>query len=164
MTTGIPVGLRLRCATLADALEVHRLFGRCSPATRYGRFHGHLREVPPGYLCEALTAGPCRHDALVVQRCGGAELVALASARRVDGPGEPAVDVGVLVEDAEQGRGLGTLLLATLARRAGERGIAVLTCDVLATHQRLVAVLRRTLGPVATSRDGGTVHARVRLA
>jgi GNAT superfamily N-acetyltransferase len=164
MTAGIPPGLGVRCATLADALEVHRLFGRCSAATRYGRFHGHLREAPAGYLREALTAAPCRHDALVVQRCGGAELVALASARRVDGPGEPAVDVGVLVEDAEQGRGLGTLLLATLARRAGERGIAVLTCDVLATHQRLVAVLRRTLGPVATSRDGGTVHARVRLA
>jgi hypothetical protein len=35
MTTGIPDGLGVRRAAPADALEVYRLFGRCSPDTRY---------------------------------------------------------------------------------------------------------------------------------
>jgi GNAT superfamily N-acetyltransferase len=164
MTTGISTLPAVRVASPSDAGEVRRMFDRCTPTTRYGRFHGHVSEVPAGYLREALAGHPCRHDALVVPRCDGAALVALASARRVDGPGEPAVDVGLLVEDAEQGRGLGTLLLVTLADRARSRGIAVLACDVLATHQRLIGVLRRTLGPVETAREGGTVHAEVRLA
>jgi GNAT superfamily N-acetyltransferase len=160
MTTGIPAGLVLRQASLPDALELHRLFGRCSADTRYARFHGNVAALPAGYLREALTAAPCRHDALVLQRAAGAELVALGSARRV---AAATVDVGLLVEDDEQSRGLGTLLLRTLADRARHRGIAVLTCDVLATHEGLVRVLRRTLGPVQTVREGGTVHARVRL-
>src|SRR5690242_14933268 len=163
MTTGIPADVAVRCAVPADALGVHRLFGRCSRETRYRRFHGHVSEVPLDYLLEALTAEPDRHDALVAQRPDG-DLVALGSARRVDAPDGPAVDVGLLVEDAEQGRGLGTLLLVALAARARDRGVGVLTCDLLATHQGLVAVLRRTLGPVRTVREGGIIRARVRIA
>src|SRR3954449_8595960 len=137
MTTGIPADVVVRCAVPADALEVPRLFGRCSRETRYRRFHGHVSGVPCSYLCEALTAEPARHDALVAQWPDG-DLVALGSARRVDAPDGPAVDLGLLVEDAEQGRGLGTLLLVT--------------------------VLRRTLDPVRTVRQGGTVSAWVRIA
>ena len=161
MTT-VMNGLVVRPATVGDALEVHRMFGRCSTDTRYGRFHGHVSAIPAGYLCEALTAAPCLHDALVLQRTAGPELVALGSARRVDGE-NAAVEIGLLVEDAAQGRGLGTLLLVTLAARARDRGVSVVTCDVLAAGEHLVGVLRRLLGPVETVREGCTVRARVRL-
>lgn len=172
MTTGIattgtaaaPPGLLLREAGPLDAPELHRLFGRCSAVTRYDRFHGHVRQIPAAYLAEALTADPCLHDALVVQRAEGPELVALGSGRRVVGAGGPAVDIGLLVEDAAQRRGLGTLLLTTLAERARARGIGVLRCDLLAGHERLIGVLRRTLGPVETRHEDGVVSARVRLA
>src|SRR3954451_20360206 len=160
MTTGIGVP---RSASDADAPAVHRMFGQCGPTRRHGSFHGHVSEIPAGYLREALRADACVHDALVVPCAAGPELVALASARRLPGAAEPAVEVGLLVEDAAQGHGLGTLLLRGLAARARCRGVVVLTCDVLAEHEHLVGILRRTLGPVTTFREGVTVRARVRL-
>jgi GNAT superfamily N-acetyltransferase len=161
MTTGILTGERLRQAAPGDASALHRMFDRCSADTRYARFHGLLHALPERYLAEALAGNPAVHDALVVQTTE--QLVALGSARRLDGPGEPAVEIGLLVEDAAQDRGLGTRLLMALAARARSRGVAVLHCDVLATNGRLIDTVHRTLGPVAAHSDGPVLHASVRL-
>jgi GNAT superfamily N-acetyltransferase len=137
------------------------MFARCSADTRYARFHGPLRALPGRYLAEALSGNPALHDALVVQT--SEDLVALGSARRLEGPGRPAVEIGLLVEDAAQGRGLGTRLLLTLAARARSRGVAFLQCDVLAANRRLIDTVRRTLGPMTACSDGPVLHASVRL-
>jgi GNAT superfamily N-acetyltransferase len=171
MTTGIAraipgaagaaaVGLLLREARPSDDGPLAAMFGRCSTETRVARFHGLLHALPAAYLAEALTADAALHDALVLEDRAG-ELVALASARLVGG--DPAVEVGLLVEDAWQGRALGPLLLTSLAVRARARGVLVLRCDVLAARQHLVEVVRRTLGPVAVRREGFEVHVEVRL-
>jgi GNAT superfamily N-acetyltransferase len=167
-TVGVPgaagaaaLGLRLREARPADGEALAAMFRRCTPETRAARFHGMLHALPARYLAEALTAEAEVHDALVLEdRSGG--LVALASACRAGGG--PAVEVGLLVEDAWQGRALGPLLLTSLAVRARARGVRVLRCDVLADRQHLVEVVRRTLGPVAVRREGVEVHVEVRLA
>lgn len=166
-TAGLPgaagaaaLGLLLREARPSDAGALAAMFGRCSTETRVARFHGLLHALPAAYLAEALTAGAAVHDALVLEGPGG-ELVALASARRLDG--EPAVEVGLLVEDAWQHRALGPLLLTSLAVRARGRGALVLRCDVLASRQHVVQLVRRTLGPVAVRRDGSEVHVEVQL-
>jgi N-acetylglutamate synthase-like GNAT family acetyltransferase len=166
-TTGLPgaagaaaLGLRLREARPSDADALAAMFERCSTETRVGRFHGMLHALPAAYLIEALTASDSVHDALVLQDPAG-ELVALASARRLDG--EPAVEVGLLIEDTWQRRALGPLLLTSLAVRARGRGVLVLRCDVLASRQHLVEVVRRTLGPIAVRREGFEVHVEVRL-
>jgi GNAT superfamily N-acetyltransferase len=161
MTTGIVTAERLRLARPEDAPALHRMFARCSADTRYARFHGPVRALPARYLAEALAGDPDLHDALVVETTE--DLVALGSARQLDGPGRPAVDIGLLVEDAAQDRGLGTRLLLTLAARARSRGAAFLHCDVLAHNRRLIDTVRRTLGPVATRSDGPVLHASVRL-
>jgi GNAT superfamily N-acetyltransferase len=170
MTTGIAavpgaagaaaLGLLLREAHPADAGPLAEMFDRCSAETRIGRFHGFVHELPSAYLHEALTAEAALHDALVLETPAPA-LVALASARRVE-PG-PAVEIGVLVEDAWQCHGLGPLLLTSLAVRARGRGVALLRCDVLGSRQHVVEVVRRTLGPVAVRREYGEVHVEVRL-
>jgi GNAT superfamily N-acetyltransferase len=161
MTTGIVNRERLRQAEPDDAPALHAMFERCSAETTYARFHGRLRALPERYLAEALAGDTALHDALVVESTG--DLVALGSARRLDDPGGPAVEIGLLVEDAAQRRGLGTRLLLALAGRARSRGVAVLRCDVLAGNRRLVGTLHRTLGPVAARSDGLVVHASVRL-
>ena len=173
MTTGIPrtagipgaagaaaLGLLLREARPEDAEPLAAMFGRCSPETRLSRFHGMLHALPAGYLAEALTADAGLHDALVLEAESG-ELAALASARTLDG--EPAVEVGLLVEGAWQHRALGPLLLTSLAVRARGRGVEVLRCDVLVSRQHLVEVVRRTLGPIAVRREGVEVQVEVRL-
>jgi GNAT superfamily N-acetyltransferase len=149
----------------ADATALRAMYDRCGPATRYARFHGLLRELPDDHLAGALAGNPAVHDALVVEVAGpgGRHLVGLGSACRLDRPGPPAADVGLLVEDAWQRRGLGALLLAVLAARARARGVAELHADVLASARGLLPALASPLGPVAVRAEGITVHASVRL-
>jgi GNAT superfamily N-acetyltransferase len=160
MTTGIAVAQVLRPAAPGDAAAVHRMFERCSAETRCGRFHGLLHALPEGYLAEALTADAALHDALVAECAEAGELVALGSARAV---GDRAVEIGLLVEDAAQRRGVGTRLLLALAARARSRGVTDLHCDVLHRNRALLGTLRRTLGPTAIRSDGPVLHASVRL-
>lgn len=160
MTTGIAGAQVLRAAHPDDAGALHRMFERCGPDTRYGRFHGPLHALPEPYLTEALTAEPGLHDALVAEGADRAELVALGSARAVD---HAAVEIGLLVEDGEQRRGLGTRLLVALASRARDRGVTELRCDVLHRNRALLGTLRSALGPATLRSDGLVLHASVRL-
>jgi GNAT superfamily N-acetyltransferase len=136
------------------------MFDRCSPDTRYGRFHGLLHALPERYLAEALSADEALHDALVVEGWDPGELAALGSARALGGT---VVEVGLLVEDAAQRRGLGTRVLLTLAGRARSRGVTELRCDVLHRNRALLGTLGRALGPTDVRSDGLVLHASVRL-
>jgi GNAT superfamily N-acetyltransferase len=69
--------------------------------------------------------------------------------------------VGVLVDDAWQGRGLGTALLRRLAETAVELGVIELTGTVPADGARITHLLRRAgLRPTAM-RDDGTLRLSV---
>jgi acetyltransferase len=160
---GVP-GVRFREARPDDDAALQRMFLRCGPDSRYGRFHGVVHEIPARYLREALTADPAVHDAVVIElpRRGG-ELIALGSAAGVHDPAGWAVEVGLLVHDDWQHRGLGSWLLAVLAARARYRGAELLRCDVLARDTHLLDVVRRTVGPLTVRREGAEVLAEARL-
>jgi ribosomal protein S18 acetylase RimI-like enzyme len=53
-------------------------------------------------------------------------------------------DVGFLVRDAWQGRGLGRLLVDEMIGLARERGVVGFTADVLATNQAMLHLFRRS--------------------
>ncbi len=124
-----------------DALA--RMLARCSPATRYQRFHGVVAEFPPAYLRRCLTG---EHTAMVAEE--DAEVVALASVGPVSG--EPAVhEVAAIVEDRWQSKGLGRELVVTLLAHAG---VAVVRMEVCRTS--LLGYLTSTL-PVVAARHHG---------
>jgi GNAT superfamily N-acetyltransferase len=160
--------VRLRPAGPDDVAALHAMFRRCGPQSRYDRFHGVVGAIPARYLAEAVAGRPERHDALVVEVApadgsGPVRLVALGSARLLDRPGTPRAELGLLVEDRWQGRGLGEFLLTTLAARAAARGVGELECSVLQHRRRLLDVVDRSLGPVAVRSAGLTLEALVRL-
>jgi GNAT superfamily N-acetyltransferase len=125
------------------------MFERCTPDTRYRRFHGPVKVIPERYLAEALSGSPF-HYALVVcpESCldagRGREpdadgIVALASCRTVD---EGAAELGVLIEDAWQRRGLGTRLVRDLAAHAADAGLRVLEAQLLTEQAWITGLLR----------------------
>ena len=68
----------------------------------------------------------------------------VAVARYIQLAHEPGVaDVAVTVDDAWQGRGLGSALLASLIQRAAAEGLLALTGTALAENARSLAMLRR---------------------
>ncbi len=157
----------LRVCLSSDATRLRQLFERCTPATRYDRFHAALREIPPAYLSQVLSADPDVHDALVVevQRLDPlrSPLVAIASAARVPSDRGSMVEIAVLVEDSWQGQGLGTWLLASLVTRARRRGIECARWCMLNQGRDLVTTLRREFGPLEVRRDGEVITAETSL-
>ena len=142
------------------------MFGRCSTETRYRRFHGPVKAIPERYLADALS-GSAFHYALVARpgqvadpQARGGDIVALASCRLVD---EGAAELGLLIEDAWQRRGLGACLLRDLVTHASEAGLRVLEAQLLA-EQAWITGLLRPYGAcrLSPTRDG-VLNVTVRL-
>ena len=144
----------IRPAETSDADALRRMYRRCGADSRYARFHGVLNEMPAAYLDSVLGADQAVHDALVAETAGG-DLVALGSAARMPTDGPPVVEIGLLVEDRWQQRGIGSGLLGLLADRARRRGVERLRCDVLAGNRHVLAMLRRHTGTLAIRYEGG---------
>jgi GNAT superfamily N-acetyltransferase len=169
-------GVRVRRAEAADRAALSAMFDRCTPSTRYRRFHGPVKAIPERYLADALSGSPF-HYALVAcpepvpgpgpepdpcqrRKPGGGGIVALASCRTVD---EGAAELGVLIEDAWQRRGLGTRLVRDLAAHASRTGLRTLGAQLLA-EQAWITGLLRPYGPCRlTSTWTGILNVTVRL-
>jgi len=152
---GVPAGpagtgsslIRVRQAVPADREALAQMFERCTAATRYRRFHGPVKAIPERYLAEALSRSPFHH-ALVAHlepssaahaRALSGTAVALASCRLVD---EGAAELGVLIEDAWQRKGLGTRLVRALVAHASDVGLRVLEAQLLAEQAWITSLLR----------------------
>jgi GNAT superfamily N-acetyltransferase len=109
-----------------DAAALARMLARCSPRTRYERFHGVVESIPAEYLRRCVAGD--RQEARVAELVTG-ELAGLASTGPV--PGEPGVrELGVLVEDRWQRKGIGRLLAADLFAHAASTGVRLVRLEL----------------------------------
>lgn len=140
--------VRTRYATGHDVPGLVDLHRRCSPATLHSRFHVPVSAVS-ARLVEQLVA-PTRGWSLVAEQHGAP--VGLGCAGPV---AAGVVEVGLLVEDAHQGTGIGTRLTRDLALEATRRGFHTLVCLALPGNITIVPTLRRAgLEAGARRRDG----------
>lgn len=145
-----------RHATRHDVTRLVALHGRCSSDTLHKRFHVPLAAVTPR-LVEQLVAPPGGWS-IVAEQHG--ELVGHGCA----GPLEPGVvEVGLLVEDARQGAGVGALLTRDLAVEATRRGFATMVCLAQPDNDAVLRTVRRAGLPCATVRRDGLLEVRVSL-
>jgi GNAT superfamily N-acetyltransferase len=145
----------VRRARPHDRPALIAMLGRCTTETRYLRFLGHARSFPEPYLTNAV-GGACEHLALVAEAPG--VLVALASCIDV---ADGVADLGILVEDAYQRRGIGTCLLSRLVEHADRRGLRALTATVLGEQAWLLKALR-AYGRVEASMRYGVFEVMLR--
>ena len=120
-----PACAAIRPARPTDLAALGEFFAGLSPRTRYLRFFAAV--TPTGSMLRRLAGAGA--DALVATDGG----VIIGHAMAVDqaGPGRGSTaDVGVVVADAWQGRGIGSALLQALIGRAQARGVSWLTMDV----------------------------------
>jgi GNAT superfamily N-acetyltransferase len=127
-----------------DRSSVALLFAGLSPESRAQRFHSSSLQITPAVI-DIVTAG----HVLVAAKDEG--LVGLAS-YHPQHDAAPA-EVAVVVADAEQRRGIGTALLARLARDARSAGICRL--QAIVGYNRGVPALLRTLGAPMTRHARG---------
>ncbi len=133
---------QIRAAGDQDVAAITSFISGLSLRTRYLRF---FTGAGPSSAVIRLLAGGTGADVLVAT-CDGV-VVGHAIAVEVEDPGSPVLaDVGVVVADAWQGRGVGSALLRTLVTRAGGRGAAGITMSVLPENRRVLANLAPSAG------------------
>jgi GNAT superfamily N-acetyltransferase len=136
---------------LDDRGPLTEMLRRCSGASLYHRFHGFSDGA-------AYVQGQLRLQTDIVQlawvgsTCVGFGVLADSG----NGPWE----IGLLVEDSWQLKGVGARLLQALTNEARERGIPVIEACLLGEDASLANLLRRA-GPIQTQLDYGTLTVQV---
>jgi GNAT superfamily N-acetyltransferase len=74
-----------------------------------------------------------------------------------------AAEIAFVVADAEQNRGIGSLMLADLARIARSQGIVAFDADTLTTSDSLVRMFRGLGFDVRTTDRAGVLHLEFRI-
>jgi ribosomal protein S18 acetylase RimI-like enzyme len=153
MTTSL---VRTRHATAEDLTAVHDLYQRCSPHTLASRFHAPVDTVPVG-LVRRLLEPPGGWSLL-------AEQGSLMVGHGVAGPVSPStVEVGLLVDDAFQGTGIGSRLVHDLAAAACERGFTAMVCSVEPDTESVLRTVRKAGLPAVPSYVDGLLEIDIPL-
>ncbi|NLG68266.1 MAG: GNAT family N-acetyltransferase, partial [Firmicutes bacterium] len=148
----------LRVAGPDDAPAGRDLLERVSPASRRLRFLGGVGQVSLAWG-EELCQPPDRDRACLLAVWGEGEAARVVGVGNyVALPGRNTAEVAFLVDDAFQGRGIGTLLLERLAGMAAGQGLVGFEADVLAENRLMVEVFQRSGFQVRQALEGGTLH------
>ena len=128
--------------------------------TCYLRFFAGGRPSGPAML-RILAGEQAGTDVLVATRNGA--IIGHAMAVDSPGPGDATAEIGVVVADAWQGRGVGSVLVRALAARARARGATTLVMEVMAENQRVLGMVARRWPGARHDRSAAylTVHARL---
>ena len=145
--------VRLRAARAEDADALAGMLRSLSPAAAFHRFVAGLGEPKPGLLRALLARGHDRGAWLAVDEDDVGEFVVGHACWRLAPTG--VVDLGVVVADPWQRRGLGRRLLVAAVLEAATAGGTRLHLDVHPENRRVVRLLRDRLpGAVVTDADG----------
>ena len=145
MTTTL---VRTRLADVHDLEQIAAMHQRCSAETLHRRFHVPLPAVPQGLIRRMIVSST--GWSLVAEQCG--EVIGLACA----GPlSSTDLEVGLLVEDAHHGTGVGSRLLRDAADEAAARGYQRLVCLTQPDNDSFLRSVRRAgFEGVSTWSDG----------
>lgn len=132
--------LRRRPIRPDDEPRLMELFDRLSARTVYQRFFRAYDRLPEHWYRRFANVDYRTRLALVAEE-QGTSLRAVARYEPGEAPGTP--EIAIVVEDAWQGRGLGSLLLDALLAAAETRGQRRFRADVLADNRPMLRVLSR---------------------
>lgn len=152
--------VRIRPIQGSDADRHRRFVEGLSPESRYFRFFGGVRRLSDRQVEHFCNVDYVDRFALVALVHD--DIVAVARYDRGDGAD---AEVAFVVDDAYQGRGLGTLLLEYLGEAARVAGIARFTAEVLASNQSMLRVFRDAGYRVSEHFEGhGVIHVELPIA
>jgi RimJ/RimL family protein N-acetyltransferase len=151
------VDCHVRPVTAGDAGRLVDLHARCSPDSRYQRYHAAKPRLRPAEAVYLAAVDGQRRVGLVATAIEDGEERILADARfdviGDDGDAEAAL----LLRDDVQGRGLGGLLLQRLLDVAGGLGVRRILLEVLPENRPMLALAAR-FGAQPVSFDGQAVR------
>jgi len=158
--------LHVRAIRPDDKTSLVELFERLSPDTIYYRFLRAKKRLSADELVYLTEVDFHRQAALAASLSDGGSQRIVGVGRYAcapDGPDDRA-EIAITIEDAEQGRGIGTLLLKHLMRVARNEGIAEFEANLLSDNTRMIRLLEKTGLVLARSAKAGLCQLRVSTA
>lgn len=147
----------VRIAQPQDAEALKDFFDRLSPESKRWRFFSSAG--PDTNLLRSLCDCPDPRSKLTLIVCrtlkGGPSIIATGS---YFSRNAKTAEIGIVVEDSFQGKGLGTLLLERLALLAVGHGITHLWALTMTENQRMIEVLRHSGFQIQERLDSGYVE------
>ncbi len=152
--------LHIRAIRPHDKQALVDLFERLSPQTIYYRFHGVKKRLSRDELVYLTELDFHRRAALVavLRTDGEDQLVGVGRYASAPDAPEHRAEVALTVEDAHQGRGIGSILLKHLMKVACAEGITELDAYVLAENARMLQMFERTGLVMRRSAEAGACH------
>ena len=153
--------VRLRLTRPSDARLVQDFLERLSPQTRERRFLYAMPEVTDATVRHFTFYDPRERITFAASMPGegGEQIVGLADAAFL---GTGLAEIGVVVDDQHQGRGVGKLLSEAVASVAIKRGATHLKAHMQSENTPMLRLFER-LGRTIRSVENGTSTAYVRL-
>ncbi|MEV6910494.1 GNAT family N-acetyltransferase [Amycolatopsis sp. NPDC051071] len=146
--------VHLRPVIPSDADGLVAFHGRLSERTRYFRYFGAYPRIPRRDLERFSVVD--HHDRVAFVALLGDDIVAVGRYERLERG--PSAEVAFVVDDAHQGRGLGSILLEHLAAAASESGLRRFVAEVLAENAAMVRVFRDAGYQVSREIEEGVLH------
>jgi RimJ/RimL family protein N-acetyltransferase len=149
----------LRPVRESDAEALADLHARLSPRSRYLRYFSGRRRLPPREIARATHVD--YKDRMAFAAFSEGRLIGFARYDRRAADAAP--EVAFQIEDAEQGRGLGTLLLEHLAAYAREQGFDRLAATVLPENRKMLEVFRNAGFPKTSHFEQGLIEVSLEI-
>jgi RimJ/RimL family protein N-acetyltransferase len=157
----------IRAVRADDRNRIRTAFGKLEPETIYTRFFTYKNALTEKELTSMTEVDFERTVALVATVRENGEEVVIAGGRYVAydaAEGSRSAEVSFTVEEAYQGQGLASRLLAHLAVIARAKGIARFEAEVLPQNTAMLKVFEKS-GLLMTKRRGeGVVHVEMALS
>jgi RimJ/RimL family protein N-acetyltransferase len=153
--------VRLRLTRPSDLPRIEEFLLSLSEDTRARRFLVATPKLPSATVRHFAFYDPRERLTLAATRPGGSgeELLGLADVALLN---TGLAEIGVVVDDAAQGHGLGSLMSEAVASLSIQRGATHLKAEMLEGNEPMMRLMRR-LGPTVQSVENGTTVAYTRL-
>ena len=152
--------VQMRPIRARDAPALVALHGRLSEESVYLRYFSPHSRLSAREIERATSVDHRDRETLVA--LDGDQLIGVASYERQ--PGSDSAEVAFEVEDAHQGRGIGTLLFESLAASARAAGIRRFFAQVLPQNRRMLQLFRDVGLGERTRFEGGVVDVELALS
>jgi acyl-CoA synthetase (NDP forming)/GNAT superfamily N-acetyltransferase len=147
--------VHLRQIRPEDADGIVAMHSRFSERTRYLRYFSPYPRIPERDLRRFVNVDHDTREAFVVET--GDRILAVGRYERL-GPEAADAEVAFVVEDAYQGRGIGSVLLEHLAAAAREAGISRFVAEVLPANSTMLRVFADAGYQIQRQYADGVVH------
>lgn len=148
--------VRIRPVVAGDTEQLRAMHGRMSARSKYLRYFTAVGEVSDAQL--ALLTDVDYHQRVCLVAVADGQIVAVGSYH--GGAEGASAEVAFAVQDDQQRRGLGSILLEHLAAAARENGIGRFTAEVLSENQRMLRVFLDAGYAVTREYSSGIVDLR----